>query len=326
MADEGRVYPQRKVDYIARMETLLDTYSKVFIVNATHVGSKQFQDIRLALRGEAVVLMGKNTVMRKVILKRGEDIETNPFAALLPLIVGNIGLVFVRESMPKARDIIADYIVPAPARSGVVANCDVIVPAGPTGCDPSQTSYFQTMEIPTKISRGQIEMTSNVHLITKGDRVTAGQADLLQKLNIRPFTYGLAITQVFDNGSLFDVDVLSITDDVIYGAFCLHARDVAAVGHATHQPNKVSVTHSIMYAFKTILAVVVNEGHDYTFDQASDVLDYLKDPSKYVAASGGGGGGGDAAAAAAAEPEVVEEEPDADDVVMNLGGDDDEAW
>jgi large subunit ribosomal protein LP0 len=135
-----RTYPKRKVDYIARMKELLSIYSKVFVVNATHVGSKQFQDIRLALRGYGVVLMGKNTVMRKVINQEGPD---SPFANLLPLIVGNIGLVFVKDDMKLCRDIIAKYVVPAPARAGVVANADVIVPKGPTGCDPSQTSYFQ---------------------------------------------------------------------------------------------------------------------------------------------------------------------------------------
>jgi len=321
MADE-RKYPERKVLYMENMEKLLATYTKVFVVNATHVGSKQFQDIRLALRGEAVVLMGKNTVMRKVILKQPED---SPYRTLLPLIKGNIGLVFVRESMPKARDIIKEFVVPAPARSGVVANCNVIVPAGPTGCDPSQTNYFQTMDIPTKISRGQIEIQSNVHLVTKGDRVTAGQADLLQKLGIKPFTYGLAITQVYDNGSLFDVDVLDITDDTIYGSFSFHSRDIAAVGHALNRPNQASITHSVKYAFKTILAVVANEGFTHKFDEAADVLGYLADPSSFVVASGGGDdAGGDAPAAA--EPEPVEEEANADDVVMNLGGDDDDAW
>merc|ERR1712183_823413 len=207
------------------------------------------------------------------------------------------------------------------ARAGVVANADVIVPKGPTGADPSQTSYFQTMDIPTKISRGQIEIQSDVHLITKGERVTAGQADLLQKLNIRPFTYGLAITRVFDNGSLYDIEVLSIDDDMIMAAFSFHARDVAAIGHALNRPNTASIMHSVRYAFKTILAVVCNEGFTHKFDEAADVLGYLADPSAFKAAAAPAGGDTEAAAEAEAEPE--EEEPDADAIVMNLGDDDD---
>jgi len=314
-----RVYPKRKVAYIARMEELLSTYRKVFIVNATHVGSKQFQDIRYALRGFGIVLMGKNTVMRKVINSLGPD---SPFAALLPEIVGNIGLVFIKDDMQKCRDIIGEYVVPAPARAGVVANADVIVPKGPTGADPSQTSYFQTMEIPTKISRGQIEIQSDVHLVVKGDRVTAGQADLLSRLNIRPFTYGLAITGVFDNGSFYDVAVLDIDDNVVMAAFSFNARDVAAVGHALNKPNTASIMHSVRYAFKTILSVVVNEGFKHKFDEAADVLGYLADPSAFAAAAApAADAGGDDQPD---EEEAVEEEADADAIVMNLG--DDDGW
>ena len=78
----------------------------------------------------------------------------------------------------------------APARSGTVAPCDVIVPAGPTGCDPGQTAFFQALAIPTKIAKGQIEIISDVKLITLGEKVGSSEAALLQKLNIKPFSYG----------------------------------------------------------------------------------------------------------------------------------------
>lgn len=56
-------------------QQLLDDYPRCFIVGADNVGSKQMQQIRLSLRGKAVVLMGKNTMMRKAI--RGH-LENNP--------------------------------------------------------------------------------------------------------------------------------------------------------------------------------------------------------------------------------------------------------
>lgn len=56
-------------------QQLLDDYPKCFVVGADNVGSKQMQQIRMSLRGKAVVLMGKNTMMRKAI--RGH-LENNP--------------------------------------------------------------------------------------------------------------------------------------------------------------------------------------------------------------------------------------------------------
>merc|ERR1712037_270501 len=112
-------------------------------------------------------------------------------------------------------------------------------------------------------------------------------------------------------------------DNVVTSAFCFHARDVAAVGHALNRPNTASIMHSVRYAFKNILAVVANEGFTHKFDEAGDVLGYLADPSAFKAAAAPAAGEG-AAEEAEAEPE--EEEPDADGIVMNLGGDDDDAW
>merc|ERR1719386_398178 len=108
-------------------------------------------------------------------------------------------------------------------------------------------------------------------------------------------------------------------------AFSFHARDVAAIGHALNRPNTASVYYSIRYAFRTVLAVVCNEGFTHKFDEAADVLGYLADPSAFVAAAPAGGD--DKEEATAAAPEPVEEEANADDIVMNLGGDDgDDGW
>merc|ERR1711911_566767 len=61
---------------------------------ADNVGSKQLQQIRRSLRDHAVVLMGKNTMIRKAI--RGH-LETNPaLERLLPHIKGNVGFVFTK--------------------------------------------------------------------------------------------------------------------------------------------------------------------------------------------------------------------------------------
>jgi len=308
---------KRKTDYFALMKGLLAEYTKCFVVHADHVGSKQFQDIRKALRGEGTVLMGKNTMMRKVINGLGPD---SPYQRLIEadLIRGNVGLIFVKESLALAKGVVTKYTVPAPARAGVVANADVVVPAGPTGCDPSQTNYFQTMDVPTKITKGQIEIVRDMPLITKGDRVTPGQADLLQKLGIRPFTYGLEIVKVFDNGEMFDPKILDISDNDIIWAFTQGARNVAALSFSIGIANQSTVPHSIRAAVRAMISVVINDGMSYSFDAASDVKAYLADPSAFAVASGGGN---EAAAEPEPEPESEEEE---EEVQINLGGDD--AW
>lgn len=56
--------------------------------------------------------------------------------------------------------------VPAAARAGAIAPCDVTVPAQNTGLGPEKTSFFQALGITTKISRGTIEILVSEQLAT----------------------------------------------------------------------------------------------------------------------------------------------------------------
>jgi large subunit ribosomal protein LP0 len=294
---------ERKAEYFVRMKELMTAYPKLFVVEINNVGSKQIQETRIALRGTAEILMGKNTMMRKCIREYAEENPDTPMAQLEECCRGNVGFVFTNGDLGEVRKVLESNIRPAPAKVGAVAPSDVIIPAGPTGCDPGQTAFFQTLQISTKITRGQIEMTNDTHLIRVGEKVGASQAALLQKLNIEPFTYGMVLRQVYDSGSLFDAKVLDITDDVLTTKFVAALGAVSALSLALHMPTECSVAHSIANAFKAILAVTI-ELETYTFGEAEVYKAYLADPGAF----GGGGGGGDAPAAAVATKAVAVEE------------------
>jgi large subunit ribosomal protein LP0 len=312
---------ERKSEYFARMKDLLTNYSKCFVVEIDNVGSMQLQQTRLALRGTAEVLMGKNTMMRKCIREFVEENPDSPVGQLGDCCRGNVGFVFTNGDLGEIRSTLESNVRPAPAKVGTKAPIDVIVPKGPTGCDPGQTAFFQTLQISTKITRGQIEMTNDTHLIVAGDKVTASQAALLQKLSIEPFTYGMHLVSVYDSGSLFDAKVLDITDEVLTAKFVQALNTISKLSLALNMPTEASVTHSVANAFKAILAVTI-ELDNYTFDKAEVYKAYLADPSAFAGSGGGGGGGGGdggGAAEAAPEEEEVEEAPPAVDM---FGGDD----
>jgi len=310
---------ERKAEYFEKMKELMTTYSKCFIVDIDNVGSMQLQQTRMSLRGTAEVLMGKNTMMRKCIREYVEENPDSPVTQLEECCRGNVGFVFTNGDLGEIRANLESNVRPAPAKVGTRAPSNVIVPKGPTGCDPGQTAFFQTLQISTKITRGQIEMTADTHLITKGDKVTASEAALLQKLNIEPFTYGMTLKSVYDSGSLFDAKVLDITDDVLAEKFVAALNTISKLSLALNMPTAASVTHSVANAFKAILAVTV-ELDSYTFAKAETYKAYLADPSAFAGSGGGGGGGAAAAEEVAVEEEEVEEAPPATDM---FGGDGD---
>jgi len=293
---------------------LLDEYPKCFIVGADNVGSKQMQEIRIALRGKAIVLMGKNTMMRKAI--RGH-LEKNPdLERLLPFIKMNVGFVFTKEDLIEVRDMLLANKVRAPAKAGALAPLDVVVPAQNTGMGPEKTSFFQALQIPTKITKGTIEITGDVHLITAGDKVGMSEATLLNMLKISPFTYGLVVQKVYDSGSVFDPEILDITDDDLKAKFMSGVAQVAALSLAISYPTIASVPHSVVNGMKNLLAVAAVT--DITFKEAEMLKEFLADPSKFAAAAAPAAAAAAPAAAAAAKAPEPESEEEDDDMGFGL--------
>lgn len=246
---------------------------------------------------------------------------SHPIEAIVDKLRGNVGLIFTSGSLKEVRDIVEANRVPAPARAGAIATNEVVVPAGNTGCGPGETSFFQALNIATKIAKGQVEIISPVNLIATGDRVTPSQAALLQKLGIRPFSYGMKIDLVYDNGSLFSPAVLDLTEDALAAKYIAATRNIAALSIETGLPTLASVPHSLVNAAKTLTAILAVESIDAKFDFAAPFLAYLADPSAFASAAPAAGG---AAAAAAAPKEEEEEEDDGAPAgaVGNLFGDD----
>lgn len=263
------------------MEKLIEEFPTCFLVSADNVGSKQMQQIRIALRGKAECLMGKNTMMRKAI--RGQLNKYPQLEKILPHVVGNVGFVFTNEDLGEIRDILLSNKKEAPAKAGAIAPLDVHVPAQNTGQGPEKTSFFQALAIPTKITKGTIEILSDIHLIKKDEKVGASEAALLQMLNIRPFHYGLVCMTVYDNGAVFSPEILDITDDDIIKKFCSGISNVATVSLAVGYPTVASVPHSIINGFKNVAAVCLEA--DIDIPQIAAIKEYLADPSKFAAAA-----------------------------------------
>ena len=241
--------------------------ASIFLVNVDNVGSNQMHQIRQSLRGKGVVLMGKNTMVRRAL--RSILSEFPQYERLLPHIRGNIGFVFTAEDLKEVRDLIVANKVAAPARAGAFAPKDVIVPASNTGMEPGKTSFFQALGIPTKIARGTIEIVSDVKVVTAGTRVGTSEATLLNMLNISPFTYGMTVIQIYDQANTFSPEVLDVDESELIDRFMSGIKTIAAISLALNYPTLVSVTHSLVNAYKNLIAVAL--ATEITFEGAEKV-------------------------------------------------------
>lgn len=91
-------------------------------------------------------------------------------------------------------------------------------------CNPLFKIYFSQPNRLKQRSSGIISTNfllpqNDVQLVKEGDKVGASEATLLNMLNISPFTYGLVVQQVYDQGTVFSPRVLDITDEDLIKSF-----------------------------------------------------------------------------------------------------------
>jgi large subunit ribosomal protein LP0 len=291
---------RRKENFVVTLRKLIHEYKNILICTVDFVGSHQMQQVRTALRGQGVVLMGKNTVIRKIL--REEAGANQKLLNLVPKVSGNIGFVFTKGNLGELRKLIQANKKPAPAKVGNLAPEDVFIQPGPTGLDPGQTAFFQALNIQTKIAKGTIELITKTHLIKAGEKCTASHVSLLSKLGIQPFSYGMVVTHAYENGSVYEASILDMTQSDLLNKFLRGVRYVAALSLAVGFPTQASVPHSLRNAFRRLVALTFETTYDF--------------PEAKAWKEGGGGGGDEAAEGgeeeAEEEEEAAEEEEEAE--------------
>lgn len=320
-----RDYSDKKKFFFTKMNQYLDDYSKIAIVSCDNVTSRQFNKMRIGMRAtgylpfEGKILMGKNTMMKKVFKQRADadpenevkDLQNKKFSQILK---GNLGLIFTNDELTLVQKMAKDEITQAPATVGSTAPCDVWIEAGITALEPGQTSFFQALNIHTKITKGVIEILNRVHLIKEGTRVGPSEATLLQKMQVNPFYYGLVMSLIYDNGSFYSPAVLSMTEADKEDKVRAGINNVAALSLALGFTTQASIPHVAMNAFKNIFSVSLGTDYDFDAFNATQLKADIKSGKMVAAAAPAAGAAAQtsAAPAAAAAPEPQEESEEED--------------
>jgi len=309
-----------KEAYAAKLNKLLDTYKKVMFCTLDNVRSQQIHDVRRGLRGKGVILMGKKTMQKKIIANRGTaDKATELDKNLKELLVdnnylsGNIALLFTNADVAEINEVCSKFRVQAPARVGAVSPVEVIIPAGNTGLEPTQTSFFQALNIATKISKGTVEIVADKKVLGVGDKVDSSTSALLQKLKISPFFYSVEVVAMWEAGILFSKEDLNVTDASIEASIMSGITNLTALSLGSGVLTELSFPHAIIDGFKNLLAASVESSYTFSEYDAATTIKNIKEgkvtaaAAPAAAAAAAPAKGAAAAPAKAAEPEEEED-------------------
>ena len=196
-----------KKEIFQKLAELIEKYPVVAIADLQKVRSSQIQEIRKKLRGQAEVLVAKNTILKKAASAMGEKKpHINDFAEG---IAGSSLLLFTGMNPYALILFLNRNKVRVPAKGGDTATSEIMIPAGNTGLQPGPViSEFGEVKVVTRIEGGSIWVAKDTIVASKGDAISPKLASLLSKLGMKPMEAGLSIVRAFDAGMVLNLDDL----------------------------------------------------------------------------------------------------------------------
>src|SRR6056297_910149 len=201
--------PQWKQGEVDEIADLIESYSSVGIVNVAGIPSKQLQTMRRNLHGSADLRISRNTLVERALDQVDEGIEE-----LKQYVAGEVGLIATTDNPFGLYKQLEASKSPAPISAGEVAPNDIVIPEGDTGVDPGPfVGELQQVGAAARIQDGSIQVTEDSVVLSAGEEVSDGLANVLSELGMEPKEVGLDLSAVFSDGVLFEADELAIDVD-----------------------------------------------------------------------------------------------------------------
>jgi large subunit ribosomal protein L10 len=213
------VVKEEKLKAVEKLKKEIEDSSVIGIVNLLKLPSRQLQQIKKKIKGQVVLRVVKKSTLQFAIKaankKNKEELEKN--------IPQQPALALTNLDPFKFYVMIDKLKSPAAAKEGDITPADIQVSAGPTNLLPGPAiSELTKAGIPAGVEEGKIAVKKDVVVAKKGDVVSKNLANALKKLGIEPILIGLNIVAIYQDGTIYKKDALSLVSiypDMLKDAF-----------------------------------------------------------------------------------------------------------
>jgi large subunit ribosomal protein L10 len=182
-------------------------------------------------------MMTRNTLIRHAIEEIGGDIKE-----LTRFVSGHSALIFTNDNPFRLFRELEKTKTKMAAKAGEIAPEDIVVAKGPTSFKPGPiVGELQQAGIPAAIEAGKVKIRETKVVVKKGAVITAKQADVLAKLDIKPMDVGLALQAAFYDGSVYEPSVLMVDESAVLGQLTLAARQAFNLSVNAAIPTKQTI-------------------------------------------------------------------------------------
>jgi large subunit ribosomal protein L10 len=217
---------EKKKVIVKELVHLMNSNRTVLISSALNIPSALFQKIRKNLRGRAEIRIVKKNLGVKAI----EDCKKDNIHSLKKYVEASTAFIFSNLDPYDLATIFVENKQPAFAKAGQIAPSDLSVEKGPTDlpAGPAITE-LSNAGLKVGVEGGKIAIKEAKVLVKKGAAIPKNVADVLQKLEVMPFTIEIAVSAAYDS-----------TDKIIYTNIVIDREGFL---------NKLKISYSSAYNF-----------------------------------------------------------------------------
>jgi large subunit ribosomal protein L10 len=246
-----------KKDAVAELVTRMSKCKVIGVIDIRGVPAPAFQTMRTNLRGKAEIVMLKNTLLKIAI----QNVSKNRkgMEKLVDQVDGQCAIVTSDLNPFKLFKQLDSTKTKMPARGGEIAPDDIEIKAGDTPFKPGPVvGELQKAGLPAAIEQGKVVIKKDKVLVKKGDKIPREVALVLSKLEIFPLTVGLNLHAAFEDGMLYNKDVLAVDDAEYLGRIQKAASGAMNLSVFIAFPTKQSIRLLVSKAHMNALNLAVN--------------------------------------------------------------------
>jgi large subunit ribosomal protein L10 len=188
--------PERKIKAVKELANLINKKKTILIASIKNLPASQYQEIGKKLRGRAVIKVPKKNILFRAI----DSSENKEASQLKECFETSTAILF---SDLDSYDLAAELLKsksPAKAKPGQIAPEDIEVQAGPTDLLPGPAiSELGAVGLKIQIEKGKITIKESKVIVKQGQEISQAASDIMNKLDIKPFSIGFVPLCAFDN-------------------------------------------------------------------------------------------------------------------------------
>lgn len=205
---------QWKKDLVDELLEKFEGYSVVGVMDISGIPAPQFQQIREILRGKAEIKVSRRVLLQIAIEKSSK--EKSGLEGIIDHLEGPCALVFTDMNPFKLWKLLDENKTNAPAKVGMEAPEEVVIPEGDTEFSPGPViSELQQAGVKARIQAGKVVVTEDSKIVEKGEPISEEVAGVLSRFGIEPREIGFELKAAYEDGTVFPSDVLVIDEEEV---------------------------------------------------------------------------------------------------------------